>query len=58
MCGSFGKLWFVGRLLAIVALCEFWNTLFETLMVKYNLPMDVMHVLLYCFSRNQFGWEP
>ncbi len=58
MCGSFGKLWFVGRLLAIVALCEFWNALYETLMVICNSPMDVMDALLFCFhSRNQFGWD-
>jgi hypothetical protein len=58
MCGSFGKLLFVGRLLPIVALCEFWNGFFKTLMVKCNSPMDVMHALLIFFSRNQFGWEP
>jgi hypothetical protein len=50
MCGSFGKLWFVGRLRAIVALCEFWNAFFETLMVKCNSPMDAMHALLFFFT--------
>lgn len=59
MRGSFAKLWFVGRLLTIVALCEFWNAFFKTLMVKCNSPMDVMHAFFYFFhSRNQFGWEP
>jgi hypothetical protein len=50
MCGSFEKMWFVGRLLAIVAVCEFSHALFETLMVKCNSPMDAMHAFLFFFT--------
>jgi hypothetical protein len=47
MCGSFEKMWFVVRLLAIVVVCEFSNALFETLMVKCNSPTDTMHAFLF-----------